>query len=43
MRCKVGTPAIGGMVEGGWSVKFHSCVDICMMREVVGCKHGGRG
>ena len=31
------------MVEGGWSVEFHSCVDLYMMRGVVGCMHGGRG
>ena len=31
------------MVEGGWSVEFHSCVDICIMRGVVGCKHDRQG
>ena len=30
-----------GMVEGGLSVEFHSCVDLCTMREVVYCKFGG--
>ena len=30
-------------MEGGWSVEFHSCVDLCMMRGVVGCIHGGLG
>ena len=30
-------------MEGGWRVEFHSCVDLCIMRGVVGCMHGGRG
>ena len=30
-------------MEGGWGVEFHSCVDLCIMRGVVGCMHGERG
>ena len=33
MRCRVGSLVIG-MMEEGWSVEFHSCVDTCMMRGV---------
>ena len=29
-------------MEGGWSVEFHSCVYLCIMRGVVGCMHVGR-
>ena len=43
MICRVGSLESGGNGGGGWCVEFHSCVDICMMRLVVVCMHGGRG